>query len=234
MALPKLTIPEFTTTVPSTQQEVVYRPFTVKEQKSLLFAVESGEMDDIIRVTEDILKECIISDIDTSQLATFDIEYLFLQIRGKSVGEILKFRLRHATSNECKHVTDFELSVDNVNVDVPADWSNKIDIGNGIGIVMKKPSFKNMRSLIEVEDDSIKMIQFVCDNIEMAYDENQVYDTFTPQEAEEFVMSFSQAQFTQIVNYYRDTPVLQHKITYLCSECNKEESVTLNGLKDFF
>ena len=115
MGLPSLATPKFNTTIPSTGQEIEYRPFLVKEEKVLLMALEGGDQKEISKATQNIIKSCVLSDINIDKLATFDIEYLFLKLRGKSVGELVELQLGHSDS-ECDHKTEIQINLDEIEV----------------------------------------------------------------------------------------------------------------------
>ena len=119
MSLPQLTAPEFVTKVPSTGKEIKYRPFLVREEKILLMALEGGDEKEIGNAIINILSSCIISEIDLDTLATFDVEYLFLKLRSKSVGEVIELKLAHSDKESvCKHRTDVVINIDEINVAV--------------------------------------------------------------------------------------------------------------------
>ena len=149
MSLPQLVSPEFTMEIPSTKQKIKFRPFLVKEEKILLMAMESGDQNDVSRTVEQILGNCIIDDIDISKLATFDIEYLFLQLRGKSVGEVIELQLRHTKKDsECKHITQFNLNLDDIKV--KGDISDgKIMLDDKIGVKVNYPTYKTISDLLQ-------------------------------------------------------------------------------------
>ena len=233
MALPVLTAPEFFTELPSNKQKVKYRPFTVKEQKVLLIAVESSEEEDILNATQTIVKNC--TDVqDPTKLPSFDLEWLFLHIRGKSIGEDFEFRMRHGSDDECKHITDVSFSLDDITFDLPEGHSNKVMVNDQIGIVLQYPNIVTIKDFSSAISDPLKMINFISSNIEMIFDNDNVYDNFSQEEVTNFVENLSTTQYENILQWYKNLPVLTHKIEWTCSECNKQEAVVLRGLNDFF
>lgn len=234
MALPMTNSPEFFTTIPSTGQEIRYRPFTVKEQKILLFAVQSNDVKDVVHSIEQILHSCIIDKVDIDSLASFDIEYLFLQIRGKSIGEFLEFKLKHGESNECKHVTDFALNLDDVKINVPEDLSNIVMLTDVLGVTLSYPTLKNIEEYVSVFTDIDAMIKYLTNNIINVFDAENVYDNFSKQEIEDFINQLTTSQFDKIIEWYNALPTLTHTITYTCQACGQEETIVLEGIRDFF
>jgi len=232
--LPVQAFPEFKATIPSTGQEIKFRPFTVKEQKVLLFAVQSEDAEDVVSSVEKILTNCILDPIDVRKLASFDIEYLFLQIRGKSIGEVLEFRIRHGESNECKHTTDIGVNLEDIKVEMPTDFEKFVMLREDLGITLKFPSLDDTPQLLMIMDDVTKFIDFLTTHVENVFDTEQVYDNFTLDEMVEFIESLSTSQFEKIVEWYQKLPTLSHTIDYVCPKCGNPETIVLRGLSDFF
>ena len=138
MALPKLTTPTYELEIPSTDEKVKYRPFLVKEEKILLMSMESGKNSDIIGAVKEIVSECTFNKINLSTLPMFDVEYIFLQIRSKSVGETSKLRLLCPDDN--KTYADVEINLPDVKVQVEDGHNNKIELDNDMGIIMTYPT----------------------------------------------------------------------------------------------
>ena len=116
MSLPQLVSPEFTTEIPSTKQKIKFRPFLVKEEKILLMASEGNDPAEMQRAVKSILSNCILTKINVSNLATFDLEYLFLKLRGKSVGEEIELLMKHSSKSECKHQTTVKMNLDDIKI----------------------------------------------------------------------------------------------------------------------
>ena len=233
MALPNIGVPEFFTEIPSTKQKVKYRPFTVKEQKVLLIAIESNEKEDIINATETIVKNCVNID-DISKLAYFDIEWLFLCIRGKSMGEDFVFRMRHGPEVECDHVTEISFNLDDIKFEVTDEQKNTVMITDDMGLELKYPKLVNIQEFLDCKENPGKLIEFICNNISFVFDKDQVYDSFTKDEMVKFVESMSTKQFEVIVKWYASLPIITHKIEWTCPKCGMKDSAELRGLNDFF
>lgn len=230
MALPSLTAPEFFTKIPSTGKEIKYRPFLVKEEKILLMALEGNDQDEITNAIITILGNCLEEELDVNKLATFDVEYLFLKLRGKSVGEVIELRMSHA-AGDCKHRTDVEINIDDINVtkERPED---KIQLTDEIGIKLRYAGVNDLKGIDpESSEDLFKLI---TNCIEFIYDNENVYSDFTREEIAEWLEQLSSEQFKKVTDFFENAPKLRHDITWTCPECGKEDSMVLEGLTSFF
>jgi hypothetical protein len=145
MALPKLNTPSYELEIPSTDEKIQYRPFLVKEEKILLIALESGKNEDIINAMKEIVSECTFNKLDISVLPMFDIEYIFLNIRAKSVGEVSKLKIKCPDDN--KTMADVEIDLNTVNVEIGEGHTNKIELEEGMGIIMQYPTIDSFKKL---------------------------------------------------------------------------------------
>jgi len=235
MALPKLVTPEFETVIPSTKERIRFRPFLVKEEKILYMALESGQQRDIFNATKSILENCILTPgIEFDKLTSYDMEYLFLKLRSKSVGENISLNLRHTNDDDCKHLTEVHIDVDQIDVQFDDNHEYKIDIGNGIGIKLSDPNASIFMKYQQNENEIENMLNIMYECVEMVYDENDVYDEFTNEEFQEFVGQLTKEQFEPIVDFFNTLPKLKHDVEYTCSQCGKNEKITLEGLQSFF
>ena len=232
MGLPSIATPQFSTTIPSTGQEVEYRPFLVKEEKILLMALEGGDQKEIAKATEKIIKSCIIDDIDISKLATFDVEYLFLKLRGKSVGEVIDLKVAHTDENsECKHRTDIEINIDDIAV-WGEELDNKIMIDDNVGVVLRFPGMKDVDGMDLESPES--MFGVIGNCIDYVFDDDTVYNEFTKKEIDDWVEALNQKQFLKIAEFFNNIPKLSYKVEWTCPECGKDDSIVLEGLQSFF
>ena len=230
MALPNISTPEFITNIPSTGEEIKYRPFLVKEEKLLLMAMEGKDQKEIQNSVQKILINCILTPIDINKLATFDIEYLFLKLRSKSVGEVVQIKVGH-TDSECSHRTDVSVNVDDVKV-VGEILDGKIMLTDDIGVVLRYPNMSDIQTVIGENTDALFKLVYRC--IDYVFDQEQVYNDFTAQEIEEWMESLNQGQFQKISEFFNSVPRLSHDITWKCTQCDQEEKITLEGLQSFF
>jgi hypothetical protein len=235
--LPNLQNPEFILTLPSTGEEVYYRPFLVKEEKMLLLALESGNIQEVTNCIMKIIENCVRSEKTTiKDMTYFDIEYLFLNIRSKSVDNIVKLKLRHADANACNHVHDYDLNIDEINVVFTKDHTNKIMLTDAVGLVMKYPTIKDQD---EIENDLNstdveKIFIAITKSIKYVFDTTTVYEDSTTEEMLAFVENLTKEQFGKIMNFYKSMPSLQHTLEYTCPKCSKKESILLKGIQSFF
>lgn len=236
MALPKIMAPEFTTKIPSTKQEVKFRPFLVKEEKLLFMAAQSDDPGDIADAIAKTLQNCLITDVDVSTLAAFDLEYMFLQLRSKSVGEVVQLQMAHRGETECKHIHQVEVDLGSIELIFDEDHSNVIKITDDIGVVMRYPGIGDMAEVQKAvtSEDQMDMFAFATKLITQVYDGENVYDDFTDEELMDFVESLSNDQFTNIMQFYDTMPKLRHLIEWTCPECGETETTVVEGLAGFF
>lgn len=223
--LPQISTPDFETTIPSTGQKILFRPFLVREEKKLLMAMEAGEESTIVRAVNDILQECIISDIDVKDLSYFDFEYLFLQLRMKSVGEVVDFGITHT----CGHTNDISLNLEEVKVE--GDILTTIQITDDIGIQMKYPNVINISKLGNQSVENI--IELFCDCVVSVYDNEKQYD-FERDELKEWIENLPQKNAKQMINFFTNMPKLSHTLKYECAGCKEHVEQKLEGLQSFF
>ena len=236
MALPKLTTPTYELEIPSTDEKVKYRPFLVKEEKILLMAMESGKNADIIGAVKEIVSECTFNKINLSTLPMFDIEYIFLQIRAKSVGEVSKLRL--LCPDDKKTYADVEVNLLDVKVQVEEGHTNKIELDNEMGIIMTYPTIDTFaKNDIQVVT-SANMLDVVGTCILQIYEKGgeKVYEAKdqTKKELTEFIESLQTKHFQKLQSFFNSMPKLKHTIKLKNPKTKKESEVTLNGLNDFF
>jgi len=230
MALPAISTPEFFDVIPSTKEEIKYRPFLVGEEKNLLIALEGQDQKEISNAILRILDDCILTDISIDKLATFDIEYMFLKIRGKSVGEVITANMSH-TDSECKARTEVQVNLDDIKV-VGEIKKSEVMITENVGVKLRYPTLKTILNM--KGDDAESMFSMICENIEYLYDEQQIYKDFTKDEIEEWVGKLNKNQFNNITSFYEGIPKLSHKVEWTCHKCGEKDSLLLEGLQSFF
>jgi hypothetical protein len=243
MALPKINTPIFELTLSSTGQSVQYRPFLMKEQKILLLALESGEPKAIMTAVKQIINNCAIGEVETDKLPTFDLEYFFMRLRGKSIGETVDLQLRHPTGintkeEECQHVTKFAFNIMEVEVQKTISHTDKIiiDEATGLGIKLKYPT----ANFTDIDTDNLSQldvaVEMLIECIDYIYDKDEVYkkEDSTKKEISEFIDSLSQDQFKNVMNFFETMPKLKHTIKWKCTGCGCEDEVTLEGMGNFF
>ena len=238
MPLPKIATPTYELELPSTEQTIQYRPFLVKEEKVLVIALESEDTKQITTAIKSVIKNCILTKgIKVETLPTFDIEYLFLNIRGKSVGEEIEVNLVCPDDEETQVST--VINLDDIKVQKNEDHTNQIKIDKSIMMEMKYPSLdefiKNNFDFNDATqvDQSFKLIASCIDKI---YTEDEVWasEDCTKKEMNDFLESMNSAQFKEIEKFFTTMPKLSHTIKVTNPETKVESDVVLEGLASFF
>ena len=235
MALPKVNTPTYELVVPSTDEKVKFRPFLVKEEKILLIAMEAQEQSGILNAVKDIVKSCTFDKFDVNRAPIFDIEYIFLNIRAKSVGEVSTVNLRCPDDNETFVKTDIDLT--KVDVQITEGHTNKIELTDEMGMIMTYPTLDSFSDSTTVINAS-NMLDVIASCVAQIYDKKgeDVYDAkdSTKQELIDFVEQMNTTQFADVQKFFDTMPALSHEITVKNPKTKKESKVTLNGLNDFF
>ena len=238
MPLPKISTPTYELELPSTEQSIKYRPFLVKEEKLLVIALESEDTKQITNAIKTVIKNCILTkDIKVENLPTFDIEFLFLNIRGKSVGEQVDVNIICPDDNETN--VSVSINLDDIKVLKNEDHTNKIKVDPTIMMEMKYPSleqfiknnfdFNNQNAM----DQSFDLIASCIDKI---YTEDEVWSTsdVTKKEVTEFLESMNSSQFKDIEKFFETMPKLSHTLKVKNPKTEVESEVVLEGLASFF
>lgn len=236
MALPKLSTPTYRLIVPSTQEEIKYRPFLVQEEKTLLMAMESSETSDMIDALKQILTNCIISDIDVNKLATFDIEYIFSQLRSKSIGNTIDLKAKMSCETEgCPKVIPFSVNLDELEFIQDENHTKKLELTEKDGIVMKYPSFE-MVNRDTKKKNTEAFYDLIIDCIDYIYDADKVYNAkdHTREELKDYLNVLTHPQFEKISNFFETMPKIQKTSKIVCPKCGKTEDLVVAGLENFF
>ncbi len=233
MPLPKIDQPLFEVIVPSTKKKILFRPFLVKEEKLLLISQQGGEDTEVIRAIKQILRLCVQDeDFDVDKLTTFDLEYLFLKLRAKSVNNIVKLSYR---DNEDGKIYNFELDLDTIEIDIPENVNSQISVSDNISMIMKYPSASITDKLQQFDNEVDLMTFFIINCIDTILTEDEIFPAadYSTQDLEEFLDQLPVSSFEKIREFFEKMPKLYHKIDYTNSEGN-DRSIELNNLKDFF
>jgi hypothetical protein len=231
--LPKIDQPLFDLKVPSTGETVMFRPFLVKEEKLLLIAQESGNDTDMIRAIKQIVNNCIQDEgFKIDRCTTFDLEYMFLKIRAKSVNNIITVSYR---DNEDGKVRDFEINLDHIEIEMPKNVEKNVKVGKNVGITMKYPPASIIDQIREFENEVDLMTFFIVNCIDTIYDDEEIHHSYdhTYEELAEFLDSLPVDAFDKIKDFFQTMPNLQYKIEYDNDNGNKR-TIELNNIKDFF
>jgi hypothetical protein len=234
MALPKLAAAKYELTIPSTGDKVEYRPFLVKEEKLLLMSQQTGDTKDQIRAIKDIITNCTFGKVEASELPFFDLEYIFLQLRAKSVGESTKLSVTCPDDNETKVQIDINLSeiecVRNV------EHKTTIELGNGVGVVMKYPQVDVMEKAGNIAEDASKAFDVIKSCIGQIYDSENVYDRKDMEEKEldEFIESMSHSQFEEMQQFFATMPRVKKTVKVKNPKTGVQSDIVLEGMASFF
>tara|TARA_B100000131_G_C17902279_1_gene526915 strand:- start:2 stop:736 length:735 start_codon:yes stop_codon:yes gene_type:complete len=236
MALPKIETPTYELTLPSQDIKVKYRPFLVKEEKILLMALESQKSDEIFQATKQIVSSCTFDALKVEELPTFDLEYIFLQIRAKSVGETTKFKV--LCPDDKKTYADVEVDLTKVNVEVDDKHTNKlvVDEKRNLGVVLKYPTMNVLKSGTMENPTTEQIFDVLTECVDHIYEGDKIYPAkdSTPQEIKEFFEDLSQDSFVKIKNFFDTMPRLRHEVEVTNPVTNVKSKVVLSGLNDFF
>ena len=239
MSIPQIATPLFHLTLPSTGERITYRPFLVKEEKLLLIAKEAEDEESIVTAIIQILESCTNNEVDIMSLASFDLEYLFLNIRAKSVGEEIELRYKHSSGvnkegKECTTVTPVTIKIDDIGVKQNEGHEKKIMLTDTVGVQMRYPRPQTLDKLIEGSMENV--LDAIADCVEFLFDKEQIYDETTTSKEEliEFIETLNQEQLNKINKFFDTMPRLEHEIEYECAGCGQKDKVTLRGLSDFF
>ena len=235
MALPKLTTPEYTLVVPSTGEEIKYRPFLVKEEKILLIAMESEDQNQINDAVLNIVSECTFGKISGTDTPIFDMELAFVRIRGKSVGE--KVTLSLLCPDDEKTRVSYDLNLDDVDIHMTDDHTNVVELTDDISLVMKYPTVKDSYSIGDDEgSQTVKIFDMLKRCIVEIHDGEEVHNVIdvSKKELTEFFESMTQQQFELLQEFFNTMPKLRHTIEVKNPKTKKKNEILLEGLGDFF
>ena len=236
MALPTVDLPTHELEIPSNKKKIKFRPFLVKEEKVLLLALESDNDGNIREAVLNLLKGCVISRIKLENLATFDLEYIFLNIRAVSVGEVVDIQV--TCQDDEKTQVKYQLNLTDVQVSFPEGHTNKIMLNDDLGVIMKYPSFnrfvESQFAQKDVNEDTV--IEIIAESIDQIFQGEEVYDesTTTPKEFVEFVESLTTQQLEKLQKFFETSPRLEHKFKVRNPNTDVESDYTISGLQSFF
>ena len=229
MALPKVETPRYSVILPSTGKEIQFRPFLVKEEKVLLMAAESQDQKQYITAMMDVVNECTFKALNINRLPTFDVEYLFVQIRAKSVGESVTLE---GTCSACGHKQDVKLNLETVTIDrVSEDLEDTFEVGSGIKIKVKPMRFIDSTSVTE-----INITEIIGKMIDTIYDDENLYNAseYTKSDLDDFVNQLPRSVLTDIEKYIKGLPKLITTVEFVCEKCGHHNKYVLEGFQDFF
>ena len=235
MALPVINVPTYSVKIPSTKEDVTFRPFLVKEEKILLLALEEGSEDAIARGIKQIINNCTFEKVEVESLATFDLEYAFLRIRAKSVGEVATVQVLCEDDGET--YVDVEVPLEKVEVHFPEGHTNNIKLTEDIGVTL---DYLDMVEMYKARGEDESAIDFslgiIKKSIKQIYEGETVHERadFNDQELGDFLESLTSEQFTKLQDFFETMPRLSHTMTVTNPNTKKKNKITLEGLNSFF
>ena len=237
MPLPKIVTPSFELTLPSNKKKIKYRPFLVKEEKILILAIESGGMKEISMAIKDVLKNCVLTrGIKIDELPTFDIEYLFLNIRARSIGESIDLVI--TCPDDEKTQVNTQIYIDEIKVKTNKDHTKDIKIDDTYTMRLKYPSLDQFvdENFTFEEKESDNTFSLVASCIEMVFSKDEAWEgkDSTQEELVEFLEQLNSSQFKEVQKFFDTMPKLSHDIEVENPETKVKSTVTLEGLASFF
>ena len=240
MALPKIDTPIYDLTLPLSNKEIRFRPFLVKEQKNLLMAMEADDKESIEKNVKQVLTNCTLTeDVNIEKLPVIDVEYYFLNLRARSVGEVVEnsYRCNNEVNNEvCNNVMKTSLNILDIKVEMPKEDKSLIQLTDDITIKLRYPEYSVLKKITKMDNVSDVAFEMIAECVEYICDGEQYYysNEVSSQEMVEFIENLNQQQFEKIENFFSEMPKLEKKIEMKCSKCNFEHKIEIQGLENFF
>lgn len=250
MPLPKIDLPVFEIKLVSVPKPIKFRPFLVKEEKLLLMALQTEEEQTVLNTVKQVINNCLVDELDIDSIPIFDIEYLFLNIRARSVGETVDtaYVCRNIVESytdesgeevqvECKNLMNVKINLLGIKPPI-SDLPTKIYMTKDIGIQLKYPTletFKSIKNLI-LSENAEQIYELVFNCTEYVFDANNVYysNESSLEEFKQFLESLTQEQFDKILDFFNKLPMIKKEVKHVCDKCSFEHDLVLEGLNDFF
>lgn len=237
--LPNIIVPNYEITLPSNEKKVKIRAYTVQEEKIILTAMETKETSHMVQALKQTTQNCLDVDgqkIDIDELPDIDLQYIFLQVRIHSVGEMASVGMKpeicgNRNPEECK-VIRLDVNLNEVTIEKDESHSNKIPLMNGFGVVMKYPTIKAL-SEIKSAEGSDMIYQLVAGLVECVYTETEVFNDFTHTEIYDWISKLPRTEFAKISKFFSSQPKLVKEVSYRCEVCGKEDTVRFEGIQSF-
>ena len=233
MTLPVINTPTYELVVPSTKDKLVYRPFLVKEEKILLMAMEEEKDTQLNRALKQVVNNCTFEKVDVGKLPLFDLEYIFLRIRAKSVGEVAKIQVLCEDDGET--YVPVEVDLETIEVEFQEDHSTTIELNDEISIEMGYPTFEFLNFKAD-QTEVNQLFDIIGSSIERVYEGETVYEKadFSKKDLKVFLESLTSEQFLKVQKFFETMPRLRHKIEVVNPKTKKKNEITLEGLQAFF
>jgi hypothetical protein len=240
--LPKIDVPLYSITLPLSNKKIKIRPFLVKEEKILLMAMESNDEESILLAIKQIVNNCCMDKIDVDELPILDLEFIFLNLRARSIGEMVELEYKcnndikvEEETKKCENLVKIEFNLLDIEIKKQSENKKKIQLTKKLGVMMKYPNFnviKNVENLSETE----QIGKMIANCIEYIFDDETIYYTkdVSEQEVVDFIDSLTSEQFLKIQEFLNDVPKLEKTLKFKCNKCSYEEDLRLEGIQSFF
>lgn len=242
MALPKIDVPIYEVVIPSTGKKIRFRPFTVKEEKLFLMAAQSNDAETTLKTILQVLNNCILDDVDIEKMPIFDLEYIFLNLRARSIGEVVELSYKcnnevvdeNGEGKKCNNIVNLNVNLLEIEPN-KKEYNNKIELTQNLGIVMRYPSL-NLLDITDTKDELDTVIKLIVDCIDYIYDDENIYyaKDSTKEELMEFLDSLQSKELEKIKKFFDDLPRITKEIDFKCNKCGYHENITLEGIQNFF
>ncbi len=238
MTLPTVKTPKYKLTIPSTQDKIEYRPFLMSEEKILLMALESKKVEDIVSGLRQIIEACTFGKVDVNKLPNFDLEYIFMQLRAKSVGNVISFEI---TGEDGETKIPLTINIDELQVIKTPGHNNVITLGESdtgagnVGLTLRYPVFEDVQHYVGITDKNLLGLEIVKDCIVNIFDDNtvtEIDETFSDEELDAWLGSLGKESYQKITKFFETMPKLSHTIKY--DDNGKQKELVLEGLESFF
>jgi len=240
MALPKIDTPIYDLTLPLSKKEIRFRPFLVKEQKNLLMAMEANDKESIEKNVKQVLINCTLTEgIDIEKLPVIDVEFYFLNLRARSVGEVIENNYRcdnEVEGKPCGNIMKTTLNILEIQVENAQEDKSVIQLTDTIFMKLRYPEYSLLKKITKLQDVSNIAFEMVADCVEYIFDGEQYYyaNEVSSQEMIEFIENLNQQQFAKVEDFFSDMPKLEKKLEIKCSKCGFEHKIEVQGLENFF
>jgi DNA-directed RNA polymerase subunit M/transcription elongation factor TFIIS len=241
--LPKIDVPIYNVELPLTKKKIRYRPFLVKEEKLLMMAMESEDVKGVTTTIKQIANNCILDEVDVDDLPVLDLEFLFLQLRARSVNEIVEMNYKcnniikdeEGGGKSCDHVVKVEFNIFDIKPTFDEKHTNKIELSAELGIVLRYPTFESIEMIDDVNDVE-KVFSILSTCIDYIYDAENIYYTkdATKEEIDNFIDGMTREQFEKVKVFFDTMPRLKKKVDFKCGKCGYSEEIEVEGIQNFF
>lgn len=240
MSLPKISTPIYTVTLPSNGKSVRIRPFLVKEEKLLLIAAQTKDTNEIIETTKQVINNCLIDDdVSVDNLPFFDIDYLIVALRAKSIGETVpvNFTCNNIFEGEkCGNIFPVDIDISKSTIVKDESIESEIWLSSDFGVKMKYPKYSAIKTIMDKETELDRMIRIICASIDYIFDKDQIYSAKdkSKEELQEFVESLTRPQMEKLETFVRNFPEFECRVEHTCGKCGFNHNIRYNNFDSFF